>query len=33
MSEKMRVAGTEINIEASSLQEVTYEEKQDWPWC
>jgi hypothetical protein len=26
------VVGAEIDIEASSLQEVAYEEKQDWTW-
>jgi hypothetical protein len=30
---KITVAGAEINIEASSLQEMADEEKQDWTWC
>jgi hypothetical protein len=30
MSEKITVARAEIDIEVSSLQEMVYEEKQEW---
>jgi hypothetical protein len=33
MSVKITVAGAEIDIEASSLQEIVHEEKHDWTWC
>jgi hypothetical protein len=33
MTMKITVAGAGIDIEASSLQEVAYEENQDWTWC
>jgi hypothetical protein len=33
MRVEMTVSGAEIDIEASSLQDLAYEEKQDWTWC
>jgi hypothetical protein len=33
MNVKVKVVGAEIDIEASSLQKVAHEGKQEWTWC